>query len=537
MFNKKGNTLFIALLILAWAIMLFVANPTGNFPTNDDYMYSRSVSFLLQDHAYKITDTYSPVLIAQVFWGTLFCLPFGFSYLVLRISVTVLAIVCSIAFYFLINRISNNKTLAFFGSLLITCNPMFFCLSNSFMTDIPFLTFSLLSFVFFFKALESENRLMLFIAFIMATLATFTRQMGIIIPVAFAITAIIQPRQTAQKRFIYLLPAIVIACLLYYTLQVLTDKGYNPYNGERVTSFLTNNMLFDQIKGRCGLILIYSGFFLFPLLIFLKNPFKGIRTVYKIWIVFFILMFIPPILRVNELPSGNYINTGSLGPVTIKGGTGMLQTFPPLLLIILKCVAYAGAVLMLAHIGKVVGRIIRSITSADMNINLKRKLFVCICLVGYVILISLPDFFLDRYILYTLPLIVLLIIPESMNDAIITKPRAIVFGGLVTISLVLSAIGTHDYFEWQRVRWQADNYLTEELQLSPHKIDGGYEFNGLYLTTWSHPLKDGQSWWYVDDDEYIVAFDKEDGYNVIKEFPCKKYFPLMENVVYVLKRK
>jgi len=102
---------FISLLFTAWCIMLLVTNPTGNFPLNDDWMYARTVHYLVDEHTYKITDEYSPVLVAQVFWGALFCLPFGFSFIALRISGVVLGLLGILFLYLLLNKLSGNIAL------------------------------------------------------------------------------------------------------------------------------------------------------------------------------------------------------------------------------------------------------------------------------------------------------------------------------------------------------------------------------------------------------------------------------------------
>ena len=76
-----------ALIFLAvlWLAVIAVVNPTGDFPINDDWSYGLAVRSLISRHAWRPTDFTSMPLVAQALWGSLFCLPFGFSFTALRV--------------------------------------------------------------------------------------------------------------------------------------------------------------------------------------------------------------------------------------------------------------------------------------------------------------------------------------------------------------------------------------------------------------------------------------------------------------------
>ncbi len=111
---------------------------------------------------------------------------------------------------------------------------------------------------------------------------------------------------------------------------------------------------------------------------------------------------------------------------------------------------------------------------------------------------------------------------------------------IVTIAIgFLGAAMTHDYMSWNSARWQATDYLTKELKLSPEKIDGGYEFNGWEVDANfpKNPDNPKRSWWFVNDDEYVVAFKNFEGYTIIKQFPYRNLVPYEMKNIYVLHRK
>jgi hypothetical protein len=92
--------------------------------------------------------------------------------------------------------------------------------------------------------------------------------------------------------------------------------------------------------------------------------------------------------------------------------------------------------------------------------------------------------------------------------------------------LYFSVCATHDYFDWNRARWTTLRELTQVWKLSPSKIDGGYEFNGSHTFPGSPSREGGKSFWWVQDDEYVVTFRSLlPGYRVIKEYHYTRWLP------------
>jgi dolichyl-phosphate-mannose--protein O-mannosyl transferase len=63
---------------------------------------------------------------------------FGFSFVVLRLSTLLLAWTGLLAFCGTLRELGTRPLLAALGTLMLWCNPVFFVLSHSFMTDVPF---------------------------------------------------------------------------------------------------------------------------------------------------------------------------------------------------------------------------------------------------------------------------------------------------------------------------------------------------------------------------------------------------------------
>jgi hypothetical protein len=113
----------IALLVGAWLALVLLANPTGSFPLNDDWSFSKAVENLVDHGRLAFTGWTSMTLVAQVLWGAAFCLPFGFSFLALRLSTVVLGAIGIVAAYALLRELGTARRIGLLGAAVIGLNP------------------------------------------------------------------------------------------------------------------------------------------------------------------------------------------------------------------------------------------------------------------------------------------------------------------------------------------------------------------------------------------------------------------------------
>ena len=100
----------------------------------------------------------------------------------------------------------------------------------------------------------------------------------------------------------------------------------------------------------------------------------------------------------------------------------------------------------------------------------------------------------------------------------------------------MSVLSSHDYLSWNRTRWQAIRHLTAIQKIDANRIDGGYEFNGLYTATRDYIQQPGKSWWYVNGDDYVIASGPLPGRTVIGEYPVPQWLPLGPRRIVILQR-
>ncbi len=152
------------------AILLFAYFATGialrlfaDVPLDDDWTYAWSVEHFLKTGKLQVLDWSIHYPFAQILWGALFCLPFGFSFSALRVSTVVLAWLGSLALDGTLREVGRARTESLIASLVLIVNPVFYLLSFSFMTDVPLVSISNIAFVLIVRGFSRTNALDLWI--------------------------------------------------------------------------------------------------------------------------------------------------------------------------------------------------------------------------------------------------------------------------------------------------------------------------------------------------------------------------------------
>jgi Dolichyl-phosphate-mannose-protein mannosyltransferase len=570
----KTDIINVLLIIFLWIIMSVLVNPLGDFPLNDDWVYGRAAQSILEKGGFTLAGgNTSANLIAQSFLGALFCLPFGFSFFALRISTLTMGLIGVLASYGLLREIGADRKTSFFGSLLIALNPIYFGLSNTFMTDIPFFALTIMSLYFLVRGLNHNRKVEVIIGILLSYLSLFVRQNGIIIPVAFGCAYLVKKGWSKTNIAIAFAPTLFGACLqfTYQRWLELTDRASPNFNlqAKGLSEILFSGHIETIIRSLAEntvVALIYVGLFISPLIIpIFMEEFRALSSARKKIVSFailmlFTLMIIYPIKKPKIMPmSENILTHFGLGPLTLHD-TFILSINYPSNPIILKCIwtaltvigVLSAALLIYYFLVNIINiiKIIKTFQQPETTRTFNQswlKVLVVLSIGFYFLPMGIVGFF-DRYLLVLIPL--------SMAVVVISKPPAIQLYAIntKTISVVLSialicgglSVGaTHDYLAWNRVRWHALNSLMNNKKILPNYIDGGYEFNGWYLydpkNTYAinfqpNPKEPNKSWWYVDKDDYLIAFGPVNNYELLERYPTGRWLPLGPENIFVLKK-
>lgn len=495
----------------------------GDFPLNDDWAYGLNVRALAQENRLFFSDWPAMTLIAHTLWGALFCKVFGFSFTVLRFSTLLMGAFGMIGFYRLLAWAHLDRRMTLFFSMALLFNPFWLVLSNSFMTDVPFLAILFWSVLYFLKALERPTTKYLALATLFAVWACFIRQLGLIVPGVFMLLVLYSRPPTLRNLSYAFLPLIFCFTAVEGFTAWLKSSGRLPhaYTGlsHLWASFASNPKAIDVALERIGIALLTTGLFLFPVLtgIDLKKARRG-------WLKWLLLPISAYCIWMgwSMFPKGNVLYNIGLGPKLLKDAYWGLNADPELpraALGALKGLAVAGALYLVLTF-----RIIRSISVRREMLRLFTLLFA-VCYLGFICANSL---LIDRYLFPFVPFLLLYTAPEI---------KQIGKTGLVMLGLwtLFGITATHDYLAWNRARWTAARQL--EQTFAPGQIDGGFEYNGWYGTgPTSQKLQGLKSWWFVRDDERVISFGPVYGYETDFVVPYRRWLPPGRDSIFALRR-
>jgi hypothetical protein len=426
-------------------------------------------------------------------------------------------------------------------------NPIFFSLSFTFMTDIPFFSFCCLLIYYNLEFFEKGNVLNLFAAGIFSVTAVLIRQPAVVIPLSFFLAALFSRAGTRNKAFLFLLQFLVtLSILLLYEKYVKYALGYKR-------EFINADMDFIRIilsdpalhVLRFSYVLlklpVYAGLFTIFLLPFAVPFFKKVvpfRMSLLITILagtgFGIMSLFILEAQGKRLPfgGGNILGNVGLGPVFLFSSKGQFF-LPPWFWQFLTIVGIVNFAILATAVTACFCKSLRE-RAEPKRIE---QWFPAVCMFLYIPIVSVISFF-DRYLIPPFLLLLVLMLAMMRDQGLVSaySRKHFALSSLILIpSLVFALFGTRDYLTWNRARWEGLRYLTSELRVSPLKIDGGFEFNGLY--NYGDSVSQGKNWWWVRDDEYVVSFLPMDNYTVLKIFPYQRFLPWRQEEIVVSRRK
>ena len=544
------------LLAAIWVASLFVVNPVGDFPLNDDWSFGLAVKRLLQTGDFRPTGWASMPLITQTLWGSLFCLPAGFSFNALRLSTLFLSLCSILGVYLLVRQVHPSRLLAAFTALTLGFNPIYYVLSNTFMTDVPFTSFLLAAAWFFSRNLRGGTDFDLLCGLACALAATLCRQLGLAVPMAFAACLLWSRGGAARWVIRAILPLAVCLGALLALQHWLQVTGRLP-----ALYSLRNQILFSELRSpsrlvpslvkHVGTALLYLGWFSLPVMVLVLPVAAVVRRNRRAFIVAgcaggsFVFGSVIVLALTNGplRTAGNLVMAQGFGPLTLRDVYMLNLPHLPTLgkafwLALTAASVLGGALLVGAAAGAAIsGWPFLKPTRIRIRADQAAGIFFLLCAGIYLFPILVIGGW-DRYYIPALPFLLAGIAAVSAGSWRGRSQARLALALLLLGSLSLYAVfGTRDYLAWNRVRWTALNDLLAGGKVTAADVDGGFEFNGWYLYDAAYKEKPGKSWWWVANDSYLLAFGEIPGWSAIKEYRYAHWLPPYTGKIFVLKKE
>ena len=227
----------VAVLVILFNLLQVWAGVFPGTPINDDWAYARILEeFVRTGHFIPLgfigmnqfTQTLMAYPFVKVFgsgWGTLHLFT-----LVMGSGVLALTLVW-------MRQLGASRAMAFAITLAWVANPIFFGLSGSFMTDVPFLALLLLCLIFAVRSMQEERSVRAFVLFILSIVgAMLLRQPALWLTVAFALARFDKKKGWANARLLIPMTCAVVAQLLFdhWLSQTEADLTMRRYLTSRV---------------------------------------------------------------------------------------------------------------------------------------------------------------------------------------------------------------------------------------------------------------------------------------------------------------
>ncbi len=555
MMNTDRN--YVLLITAVWLVMVVIVNPIGNFPLNDDWAYAESVRILVDEKRFVFPDWSAPNYVAHAIWGWLFSLVFGFSFTVLRFSVLVLGLIGVISTFKLSKEIGVPSAAAVLGALVLVVNPLYFASSNTFMTDVPFFAFSAVSLLFLTRAINDDNGYHIALGTAAAGLALLTRQLGIAIPIAYALAYLVGrefSRKTIFRAFFPLFICITLQ-LLFHAWLNMQDQMPSMYGRQmdQLKNMLSLPIL-DIVKivvYRAAIITLYLSLFISPVLlvaIFYRYA-KITITQITLFVIATLLawvilgMLISDQIGVRWPLIGNILGKFGFIPSLQHHGiyiseVDQLQVSIFWILIGVLSVGFTGVMFFSLFAG------LRDVWLTYRNKQFFHAriviLFFAVTVIYCIPLISVKYLF-DRYLLlpiFTLMQLIFLFIKWKTGESKLGRSIGAIIIAALVFTGTLTTMATHDYLAWNRTRWAALDDLIHVKGVSPTKIDGGFEFNGTYLYSKDETEIGSKGWWVVDN-EYIISYTRDlpwslEEYEVEARYSVDTYLSVSPRSIFIL---
>jgi hypothetical protein len=270
-----------AVVVLAIIAAMILVWPVGDYAILDDWCFVKPLEYLHYDGQLVILDWVPMSTVGHLFWGVLFTKLFGFSFTVTKVSVIVLCLIESVVMLRLLALCGIGRNLSLGAVLALVFNPLHFLHATLFMSDVPSMTWQVISVFCYLKGLLAvdangdgsasgsirQGLLWLLVGSAAAAEAYLIRQNGITVPLAVILYLAVFARRLFRPRILFatLAPAVfVIGNFTYWYHYVHGPTSYFQNRSHQLAEFITHPPLAD-LPFIIFSIAAYAGWFLIPL--------------------------------------------------------------------------------------------------------------------------------------------------------------------------------------------------------------------------------------------------------------------------------
>jgi hypothetical protein len=528
------------ILIAVQLAMLALSRAAGEFPINDDWAFAHSVRWLLDEHRIRLSDWGAMNLLPQTLLGAGASALFGYSFSTLRhvAQFFSLVVVWSVFRWFVATGIGRREALV--ASLVVMAMPCWPVLSNSFMSDIFGMLFAIPAATLYLRALRAPSVKTLTLATILAAAGVLERQVVLVVPAAFFVAWLAANRPWRLRTLAIGGVPVIVAFSVEFVYHAYLAYGPGVPESQQyvqgrvlpalVKLFVNEDRYAVWVASNIGTLAGYLGLFIAPWALWRGALTRGRER----WALLAAACVAAFMLAVGWLPpfrDHNLMDAAGIGPQLLYDSfPGTPASLDRSAGVLWRCAAVAAAYGITVLLAVTV-RSVRAIARGTAN-DRGEHLYLVALLGAYLLPFVITDYF-DRYLLFVLPFALALVARCWPEPAGAVRIAAAVW---IALALALGVAATHDYFAWNRARWDAI-HSAERLGATPDTLDGGFEYNGYYrFEIRPRASGAGKSWWWIADDRYVVAFSVPTGFVERARFDVKRWLARTPPAIFLLER-
>lgn len=542
-----ANWVAMGALALQWLLMVLPAQPftAADFPINDDWAHQQSVAALVLQGRLVIPDWTATNFLGLLLWGAPWAWLAQPSHEVLRCSGLLAGLLGVWACYGVMLEIGLAARLAALVAACWAAHPLYLSLSATFMTDVPFLAASLVAVWAMLRYQRLGSTAWLAAALVAAVWALLIRQTGFALFVAFAVAGALRP-EPGQRRVALGILALGVLLLLGYPwllerLHLAPAMRHAASEQVRETLALPGwgpVMTVLDWLGRLGLYLgLGAALPLILLALCMNRPTMPRRTLLACIGISVLLVMLGYALASTSwrMPFlGNDLGYTGLGQRLPRGrspATPLLWRGWSVVTAVAFVSSFWALVLLLPALGRALGQRLWRHRAGYVPV-----LMLTVLLVQIAPVLLLTKVY-DRYVLpLQWPLLALLAWAWSRRP---TAPVAVVgwvprcAAAVVVLAASLWAAALlHDYFAWNRVRWQWLSELPARLGVAPDEIQGGFEYLAplRYRGGVMQPHPEG---WFKEPTPYVLSIAGPLDQELVDTRPVDTWLPFSPKRIYL----
>lgn len=513
----------------------------GEFSLNDDWAYSKAIHNYVENGTLKFSFWQGFPDLPRFIVSSSICQLFSFSFSLLRLLTIFSFVIGLYVFQCNLKLLEVNTSVRWPLLLIFTFNPLSLYLTNTYLSDMFQLLLTLISFQQMLLYFKNQQWLNFILFCFVSMIATLNRQISLILPVVFTLIYFLHAEKQNRRALLMILSFAMNLCALFIYESCAKSNHILPGNYYIQLNNILNSLThpsFQLIKRFAYYFTtstICLGLLILPLTVSnWRNHFhnlKSSRLHSSVFLIYISLVILKIIFSSKSFPFvGNIFYHLGVGPMILTGfntdASVSVSDSTRLIYILLNLIggiSFISAFISIIHAGK---------TSQDKLYRMASRFFPL-----FLFLYLTPlcfNFVNDRYLLLLLPFFCMAYGLSIGNPPHLTK-SLIVFLPIIYFSFS----SNYNYIHLNKARHKATSHLMDELNVSPDKIDGGFEFNGWYLSeAGKHYFPDHAGrWWWIDKDDYIISTVKLAHYSVESEFIINTLPPASFSKIYVLKKE